>query len=36
MTNEGLSRRDLASALIEVGDNREFLLQRWREIHGDA
>lgn len=36
MTNEGLSRRDLARALIEVNDNRDLLLQRWREIHGDA
>lgn len=36
LTNEGLSRRELAAALQEIGRNRELLLQRWREIHGDA
>ena len=36
MTNEGLSRREVAEALVEVSRNRDFLMQRWREIHGDA
>lgn len=36
LTNEGLSRRQLAAALIEVERNSALLLQRWREIHGDA
>jgi hypothetical protein len=36
MTNDGLSRRQLAAALIEIDQNRALLLQRWREIHGDA
>jgi len=36
LTNEGLSRRQLAAALIEIEQNRALLLQRWREIHGDA
>jgi hypothetical protein len=34
--NEGLSRREVAEALLEVGRNRDLLMQRWREIHGDA
>lgn len=36
MTNDGLSHRDVAEALVEIGGNRELLMQRWREIHGDA
>lgn len=36
MTNEGLSRRQVAGILAEIGRNRDFLIQRWREIHGDA
>ena len=36
MTNEGLSRRQLAAALLKVSENRDLLIQRWREIHGDA
>jgi len=36
ITNEGLSRRELERALAEIGRNRVLLLQRWREIHGDA
>lgn len=36
MTNEGVSRREVAEALLEVGRNRDLLMQRWREIHGDA
>ena len=36
MTNDGLSRRDVAEALVEIDGNRELLMQRWREIHGDA
>ena len=36
MTNDGLSRRDVAEALVEIGGNRELLMQRWRETHGDA
>jgi hypothetical protein len=36
VTNEGLSRRELAAALVEIDRNRELLIERWREIHGDA
>jgi hypothetical protein len=36
VTNEGLSRRELAVALAEIDRNRELLIERWREIHGDA
>jgi hypothetical protein len=36
MTHEGLSRRQVAAALVEISRNRELLMQRWREIHGDA
>lgn len=36
MTNEGLSRRQVAAALLEISRNRDLLIQRWREIHGDA
>jgi hypothetical protein len=36
MTNEGLSRREVVEALMEIDRNRDLLLQRWREIHGDA
>jgi hypothetical protein len=36
MTNEGLSGGQLGQALVEIGRNRALLVQRWREIHGDA
>ena len=36
MTNEGLSRREVVEALAEIDRNRDLLMQRWREIHGDA
>jgi hypothetical protein len=36
VTNEGVSRRELAAALVEIDRNRELLIERWREIHGDA
>ena len=36
MTSEGLSRRQVAAALLKVSENRDLLTQRWREIHGDA
>jgi hypothetical protein len=36
MTNEGLSRRQVAAALLKVSENRDLLIHRWREIHGDA
>jgi hypothetical protein len=36
MTNDGLSRRELAFALIEIDTQQARLLQRWREIHGDV
>ena len=36
MTNDGLSRRDMVEALVEIERNRDLLLRRWREIHGDA
>jgi len=34
--NEGLSSGELADALVEIDRNRDLLMQRWREIHGDA
>ena len=30
----GMSRSDVRAALRLVVDNKEFLLSRWREIHG--
>lgn len=36
MTNDGLPRRDLVEALAQIERNRDHLMQRWREIHGDA
>ena len=36
VVNEGLSHRQLAMALVEIDRNRDLLMQRWREIHGDA
>ena len=36
VSNEGLSREQLARALVEIDRNRDLLMQRWREIHGDA
>lgn len=36
VTNNGLSRSQLTAALVEIAQHRELLLQRWREIHGDA
>jgi hypothetical protein len=36
VSNEGLSRRGLTTALVEVDRNRDLLIRRWREIHGDA
>ena len=36
MTNEGLSRRQMAAALLKISENRDLLIQRWREIHGDG
>lgn len=36
MSNEGLSRRQAAAALLKVSENRDLLIQRWREIYGDA
>jgi hypothetical protein len=36
IANEGLSRRELAAALEAIDQNRAFLIQRWREIHGSA
>jgi hypothetical protein len=36
MTNDGLSRRDVVRALAEIERNRDLLIQRWREMHGDA
>lgn len=36
VTNEGLSRREVTAALVEIDRNRELLIERWREIHGDA
>ena len=35
ITNEGLSRRELGKALVEIDRNRTLLMRRWREIHGD-
>jgi hypothetical protein len=36
VANDGLSRSELVSALLEINERRELLLQRWREIHGDS
>jgi len=36
VSNEGLSRRQLTAALVEIDRNRELLMERWRQIHGDA
>jgi hypothetical protein len=36
MTNDGLSNREVVAALVEIERNRDLLIQRWREIHGDA
>ena len=36
VVNEGLSRREVALALVEIDRNRALLMQRWREIHGDS
>jgi hypothetical protein len=36
VTNEGLSRAELVSVLLEIHEQRDLLMQRWREIHGDA
>ena len=36
LMNEGLSRRQLEAALIEIERNHTLLRQIWREIHGDA
>jgi hypothetical protein len=36
ITNDGLSRRQVAIALLKIRDSRDLLIQRWREIHGDA
>jgi Domain of unknown function (DUF4160) len=32
----GLTRRELALALAEIERHHELLMERWREIHGDA
>ncbi len=34
ITNDGLSRRELAAALIEIDAGDALLRQRWRAIHG--
>jgi hypothetical protein len=36
MSNDGLSRRELAIALEAVNQNQALLLKRWSEIHGDV
>jgi Domain of unknown function (DUF4160) len=36
LSNDGLSRRELAVALEAVDRHRPLLLMRWRELHGDA
>ena len=36
VTNDGLARSELESALTAIGEQVELLRQRWREIHGDA
>ena len=36
MSNDGLSRHELAAALEAVNQNRALLLKRSRELHGDA
>lgn len=32
--NLGMSRKDERKALVIAGDNQEYLIERWREIHG--
>jgi hypothetical protein len=36
VVNEGLSRRQLAAALAEINRNRDLLMHRRSETHGDA
>lgn len=36
VVNEGLSRRELVQALVQIHHHRQLLRQRWSEIHGDA
>lgn len=36
ISNDGLSRRELAMALEAVHQNQALLIKRWREIHGDV
>jgi hypothetical protein len=36
VSNQGLTRRELVLALIEIERHHERLMERWREIHGDA
>ena len=36
MMNDGLSYRDIVAILADIARNRDLLMQRWREIHGDA
>ena len=34
ISNRRISRRDLSRAIGLVAENRQMLLDRWREIHG--
>jgi hypothetical protein len=36
LENDGLSSKDLAAVVLVIEEKQAFLLQRWREIHGDA
>jgi len=36
VANDGLSRKQLATVLREIEEKQTLLLQRWRDIHGDA
>jgi hypothetical protein len=36
VSNIGLARRELASALALIEDNRDLILEQWRRIHGQS
>jgi hypothetical protein len=36
LTNNGLSRKDLAKAIALVEENQALLLQQWSEYHGES
>jgi hypothetical protein len=36
LTNNGLSRKELAKAIALVQENQSLLLQQWSEYHGES